>query len=82
MDGGMAEPGDNVTVVVKVTNTGGQPGTYTVVLKVDGTTIKTQDVTLAGGASQQVNLPITADKIGTYTISIGQLTRKLEVMAH
>lgn len=78
----MAEPGDNVTVVVKVTNTGGQPGTYTLVLKVNGETIKTQDVTLAGGASQQVKLPITAGKIGIYTISIGQLTRKLEVMAH
>ncbi len=81
MDPGMPEPGDNVTVSVKVTNIGGQQGTYKVVLKVDDVTIKTQDVTLAGGASQVVNLTIIAGKLGTYTIKIGELTCTMEVMA-
>jgi len=76
----MPEPGDNVTVSVKVTNTGGQQGTYKVVLKVDDVTIKTQDVTLAGGASQQVNLTMVAGKVGSYTLKIGELTCTMEVM--
>ena len=77
---GMAEPGDDVKVVVKVMNTGGQQGTYTLVLKVDGTTVKTQDVTLAGGASQRVTFYITAHD-GIHTVIIGNLTGTLEVPA-
>ncbi|MDO8716800.1 MAG: CARDB domain-containing protein [Dehalococcoidales bacterium] len=80
IDPGMPEPGDNVTVSVKVANTGGQQGTYTVALKVDDVTVKTQDVTLAGGTSQVVNLTIIAGKVGTYTIKIGELTCTMEVM--
>lgn len=76
----MPEPGDNVTVSVKVTNTGGQQGIYPVVLKVDGVTVKTQDVTLAGGTSQMVNLTIVAGKIGSYKISIGPLESNMDVM--
>ena len=76
----MPDPGYNVTVSVKVTNTGGQQGTYTVVVKVDGTTVTTQDVTLAGGTSKVVNLTIVAGKVGTYTISIGPLECKMDVM--
>ncbi len=73
------EPGDDVTVSVKVANTGGQRGTYTVVLKVNGETIKTQDVTLAAGASQVANLTIVAGKVGTYEVTVGNLTGKLVV---
>lgn len=76
----MPEPGANVTVSVKVTNTGGQPGTYTMVVKIDGVTVKTQDVTLAGGTSKVVNLTIVAGKLGTYKISIGPLECTMDVM--
>jgi uncharacterized protein YfaS (alpha-2-macroglobulin family) len=41
-------------VSVDVMNTGGEQGTYTVDVKVDGTTVTTQNVTLADGASQTV----------------------------
>lgn len=76
----MTEPGDDVNVIVKVANTGGQRGTYTVVLKVNGETIETQDVTLAAGASQEVRLNFAAGKVDTYEVTVGNLTGKLVVM--
>lgn len=76
----MPEPRDDVIVIVKVTNTGGQSGTYKVVLKVDGETIKTQDVTLAPGASEGVRLNFAAGPIGKYKVTVGNLTGELVVM--
>lgn len=76
----MPEPRDDVIVIVKVTNTGGQSGTYKVVLKVDGETITTQDVTLAAGASQLARLNFAAGPIGKYKVTVGNLTGELVVM--
>ncbi|MDO8578883.1 MAG: CARDB domain-containing protein [Dehalococcoidales bacterium] len=66
------------TIGVTVTNTGEQPGTYTVVLKVQPNStnkqdVQTQDVTLAGGASQKVTFVLTATQGGTYEIMVDQL---------
>ncbi len=71
-------PYNNSTIGVTVTNTGEQPGTYTVVLKVQPNSTKkqdvqTQDVTLAGGASQRVTFVLTATQGGTYEIMVDQL---------
>ena len=82
----MPAPGDNVTVSVRVTNTGGQQGTYKLELKVINTQTKavvdtkTQDVTLAGGTSKVVNLTTIAGNIGTYTIRIDSLEGTLDVL--
>ena len=83
----MPEPGDNVTVSVKVTNTGGQQGTYKLELNVINiqtravVDTKTQDVTLAGGTSKVVSLIIIAGNIATYTIKIDTLECPMDVMA-
>jgi len=82
LDPEMPDPGDPVTVSVKVANNGAQQGTYKVDVKVDGITAGTRDVTLAAGASQVVNVTIEAPgKEGTFTIAVGQLTTTMVVMA-
>lgn len=61
-----------------VTNTGGEEGTHTVVLKIDGAITKTQNVTLAGGKSEHVvfTVPLTGWS-GTQVVMIDQLTGEL-----
>ena len=70
----VVRPGEDTVVRVTVTNTGGQQGTYKVVLKVDGETAKTQDVILAGGASRRVLFNLTMFITGTHTAAIDQLS--------
>ncbi len=52
------QPADTATVSVVVTNTGGETGTYPVVLKVNGATFATKSVTLAGGKSETVSFGV------------------------
>ena len=78
-------PSYNSMIGVTVTNTGEQPGTYTVVLKIQNNSTKkqdvqTQDITLAGGASQRVTFILTASfQDGTYKITVDQLIGSLVV---
>lgn len=65
---------------VTVTNTGEQAGTYTVVLKIDGIIAETQNVTLAGGASQVVIFNPLLSSVGKHVATIDQLTGELEWM--
>jgi hypothetical protein len=66
-------------ISVTVTNTGEQPGTYTVVLNVDGSPVQSQDVSLAGGASQEVTFIFVPNKLGQSKITIDQLRGNLDV---
>ena len=68
-------------ISVTVTNTGAQPGTYTVVLNVDGSPVQSQDVSLAGGASQEVTFIFVPKTEGQLKITIDQLRGNLEVRA-
>lgn len=72
-------PGEDADISVTVTNTGGETGTYTVVVKVNGATARTKDVTLAGGASERVTLSIPLWLDGTHEITIDQLTGIIRV---
>jgi len=66
-------------VTVDVMNTGGEQGTYTLDVKVDGTSVVTENVTLAGGASQTVKTGFAAGKMGTYALSIDNLSLEMIV---
>mgnify|MGYP001577182534 CR=1 FL=1 len=68
-----------IKAIVKVTNTGAQTATSKVELKVDGATVKTQDVTLAGGASQERSFELSYDKAGKYMFTIDKLSYELTV---
>ncbi|MDO8577689.1 MAG: CARDB domain-containing protein [Dehalococcoidales bacterium] len=81
---GRIEPGNKASIVVTVTNTGGQAGIYKVVLTIDGQITKTQDtrtqdVTLAAGTSQNVSFVLLFSQEDTYAITVGNLSDLLIV---
>ena len=75
------EPQKTVAVLAKVTNVGETEGSYTVELKVDGETVETKSVTLAGGISQEVSFTISSEEEGMHTVEVdgasGSFTVKL-----
>jgi len=78
---GEVEPGEKVTIGVKVTNTGDLSGSYEVTLKIDKVAVATQDVTLEGGASQTVTFTTSKDAAGTYNVNVDDLSDTLTVKA-
>jgi uncharacterized membrane protein len=71
--------GEEVTISVKVTNIGGQSGSYTLSLIVNQTTEQTKTVTLEAGASTTAQFKITKQTLGTYSIEVEGLTDELTV---
>jgi hypothetical protein len=75
----LAEPGDEVSVSVTVTNDGLASGTYPVTLTIDGLVEDTYDVTLAGGESTILTFYVTAGPAGTYEVAVEDLAGQLVV---
>ena len=78
---GEVTTGSKVTIEVLVTNNGELSGTYDVVLKLDGTVEATQNVILAGGASQNVTFTTSKAAARAYAVSIGELAGSFVVKA-
>ena len=74
-------PGQPVTVSAQVTNTGASEGSCTVNLTVNGQVEQTKTVTLAPEAMETVTFTVTKETPGSYTISIGELTKEFTVAA-
>jgi hypothetical protein len=70
-----------VKISVEVTNVGEESGTYTVNLKIDGTTRDTKDVTVAGQATDIVEFEVTETNAGTHNVEVGGLTESFTVEA-
>ena len=73
------KPGERVEISVRVTNTGGEAGSYEVVLKVDGQPVDTKSVRLEPGASTKVTFSYTPRGGGTYEINVNGLRGTLTV---
>ncbi len=65
--------GETVTISVLVANAGDLSGSYEVTLKINNVTEATNDVTLAGGASQTVAFTTSRSVAGTYTVTVDGL---------
>lgn len=63
--------GEEVTISVTVTNTGGLSGSYQVSLKIDDVVAQTKEVTLEGGDSGTLSFSLTADSAGEHTVNVG-----------
>jgi len=74
-------PGQPVTVSAQVTNVGDSEGSYTVNLTVNGQVEQTKTVTLAPEATETVTFTVTKETLGSYTVSIGDLTEEFTVVA-
>jgi uncharacterized repeat protein (TIGR01451 family) len=66
--------GESVTITARVANTGGQEGTYTVVLKLNGQTVDTKTVTLGAGQSQTVTFALSDMDSGEYEVEVAGLS--------
>lgn len=68
-----AEPGEEITISVLAANIGDLEGTYSVILKIDGTAIATSDITLTGASHQRVTFTTQKGSPGTYNIDVNGL---------
>jgi len=68
-----------LNISVLVANTGDESGSYEVTLKIDDVVVATEEVTLAGGASQRVTFTITKDITDTYSVDVSGLTGSFTV---
>ncbi len=75
------EAGEEVTISVKVTNLGGQTGSYTLQLLLNQTIEDTKIVALDGGASTTTEFKIVKQTPGTYSIEIDELVDTFTVKA-
>ena len=74
------EPGETVTITMLVANTGGESGSYTVVLKIDGVKEAEETVTIAAGESQEVSFSVTREDPGDYTVDVDGLSDSFTVV--
>ncbi len=72
------EEGEDITISITVTNIGETEGTYTVEFNIDGVTIETETVTLAGGETTTIYYEETWTA-GTYQINVEDLTETFTV---
>jgi hypothetical protein len=66
--------GESVTITANIANDGGQEGTYTVELKLNGETVDTTTVTLGAGQSQQVSFILSGMDYGQYQVEVAGLS--------
>jgi PKD repeat protein len=71
--------GEDVTITANVANNGGQEGTYTAELKLNGKTVDTKEVTLAAGQSQQVSFTLSGMDYGQYEVEVAGLSGEFTV---
>jgi uncharacterized protein (DUF2147 family) len=74
-------PKQSVSISAVVNNSGDLSGSYTVTLKVGGTQVDSQTITLAGGSSQTVSFSTAQDAAGTYTVDVNGLSGSFVVKA-
>ena len=76
---GEAEIGQTVAINVLVTNGGNLKGTYQVTLEIDNKVVETQEVTLAGGASDTITFKMSENVASIYSVNINGLSDSFTV---
>lgn len=66
----VVEPGEAVNVTVAVSNVGGEEGSHTVELRVDGVAVDSETVTLDAGASTVVGLTASSTEEGVHAVEV------------
>jgi len=68
-----------VTITAKLTNAGGNSGSYTVELKIDGVVNQTQKLTVSPGQKCSLCFKVSKGLPGTYQVALGNLTGVFKV---
>ncbi len=75
------DPGDNVTIIVEVANTGATPGSQTIELWIEGEFEESQEVTLDPGAAESITFTVSREEAGTYRVAVDGFRGEFEVIA-
>jgi len=73
------EIGETVNITVLVANTGGQSGSYQVILKINSVAEADREVAISVSASKQVSFTTSKDTPGLYLVEVNGLTGSFEV---
>jgi hypothetical protein len=73
--------GELINITILVTNSGGQSGSYQVVLKINGVAEETKEIILGAGASQQVSFSVSKETADSYSVDVNGLTGVFEIKA-
>jgi hypothetical protein len=76
-----AAPGDNVSIVIDVANTGDKEGTYAAVLMVNDTRGQEKSVLVAPGGNAELTFVVSKDQPGTYEVAVGEAKGSFTVKA-
>jgi len=74
-----ADIGQNVTINAIVANTGGETGSYQVILKINDVVEATEEVTVSAGASKKVTFTTAKDVVGSYSVDVNGLSDSFAV---
>jgi hypothetical protein len=75
----VTKTGETVTITANIANDGGQEGTYSVALKLNGQTVDTKTVTIGAGQSKQVSFTRSGLDYGQYDLNVAGLTGEFAV---
>jgi len=75
------QPKETVTIAVTVANTGGEEGSYTVVLKINGVKETEKSITIAAGSSEIITFSVTREETGSYSATVDGLSASFTVIA-
>lgn len=73
-------PGEELTITARVTNTGGVEGSYTAELKINDVTEAAREVTVAAWASRLLSFSVSKDTPDTYRVALVELTGEFVVV--
>ena len=79
IDPAEVNPGEDVVITAKVTNSGGATGIYPVQLGINGTAALLKNVTVPPGATQTLRFLVSKDIPGTYRVTFGELAGQFVV---
>src|SRR4030066_15634 len=73
------EVGDDIVISAKIANVGGIQGSYTAELKIDGTTVEAEQLTISAGTDYTLAFKMCECLPGTYIVTLGNLTSRFVV---
>lgn len=73
------EPGDTVSISVRVSNSGEENGEYSVELMINGEAEDSRTISLGGGESSTAEFDVTRDSSGNYTVAVDDLSGSFTV---
>ena len=71
--------GEEITLSVLITNTGGLAGGHKVILKIDNVTAASKEVTLEAGANEEISFTVVKRAAGIHTVTIDDISGTFRV---